>query len=487
MSRFLLPRRTRQIPPGWSRRQFLRSMFFSAGAVGSSSWLAACSSQLPAEVLQDLTPLIPVPPPAPGTPPATPAPTPRFANLGPLRAADANGVRTPAGFSTRVVAINNELPQRNGMSVSGPSSPATAVGTRPWHILNDGGAVIARPNGGWIYVSNSEIPGSGSAAQADPRLSVLGSQLETFTPGLGGVGTLVFDPDGTIVDSYSILTGTTFNCAGVITPWNTWLSCEEIPTGLVWECNPFAASAGIARPALGLFDHEAIAIDPVRKILWQTEDRRDGRFFRFVPSATDWPAGAARPALQAGKLQTMVVGGAGVAGAEDAPQPVTWKDTLNPAAAQDQNRDPATAVFNGGEGIWLFNDVVYFTTKNDNTIWAYDLLAETIEVIYRFDTVKGDEAANNILSGVDNLIITPQGDILVAEDGGDLQVVVLLPDGTQKPLLQIVGQDQSEVAGISFTPDGKRMYFTSDRGGRNGPAYGNGAGMLYELMLPDTI
>ncbi|WP_369812130.1 alkaline phosphatase PhoX [Mycobacterium tuberculosis] len=47
-------------------------------------------------------------------------------------------------------------------------------------------------------------------------------------------------------DSYRILRNTTFNCAGVVTPWKTWLSCEEIPTGLVWECDPFGIQA--ARP-----------------------------------------------------------------------------------------------------------------------------------------------------------------------------------------------------------------------------------------------
>lgn len=467
MSRLLLRRL-----PRYNRREFLRTLFFTAGAVGTSQWLAACGDSG-------------APGTNPGTepPPVPPVPQARFANLGPLREADANGVRTPEGFSTRVVAISNELPQAGGMSVSGPQQGG--VGSRPWHILNDGGAVVPRPNGGWIYVSNSEVPGFGNLSQFGSEFSPIGNGLDDFLPGLGGVGTLVFDPDGTIVDSYSVLTGTTFNCAGVATRWGTWLSCEEFSNGQVWECDPFTAGEGVAHPSLGFFDHEAITIDYDRKIVYQTEDRSDGRFYRWLPAAGDWPAGAARPALQAGTLQTMVVGGAGVAGALNAPQPVTWKDTLAPTEPQDQNRDDTTAVFDGGEGVWLHEGIVYFSTKNDERIWAYDTIDETIEVIYDLATAV---APNNILSGVDNLIVTPQGDILVAEDGGDMQVVIILPDGTLKPLLQIVDQDQSEIAGISFTPDGKRMYFTSDRGGRN-PAggYGLGTGMLYELMLPDTI
>lgn len=471
MSRLILPRRQRQVPVGWNRRQFLRSMFFSAGAVGSASWLAACDGRSPGSGV--------------GGSDVPPVASPRFAKLGPLRDADANGVRTPEGFSTRVVAVNSELPQANGMSATAPS--AGGVGTRPWHILNDGGGVIARPNGGWIYVSNSEIPGFGSLSQAGVQASMLGNVLEEFTPGLGGVGTLVFDPDGTIVDSYSILSNTTFNCAGCITPWGTWLSCEEFANGQVWECDPFKPGEGVALPALGFFDHEAIAVDVSKRMLYLTEDYTDSRFFRFVPDAGDWPANAARPALQSGKLQAMVVAG-GSETALNGPQPVTWKDVLNPGSPQNANRDPETAIFSGGEGVWLYNGVVYFSTKNDETIWAYDTLDETIEVIYRHDEALGPDAENNILTGVDNLIVTPQGDVLVAEDGGDLQVVVILPDGSQKALLQVVGQDQSEVAGIAFTPDGKRMYFTSDRGGRDGiGGYGHGAGMLYELLLPDSI
>ncbi|MCR3895715.1 hypothetical protein NUK31_22550, partial [Aeromonas caviae] len=112
----------------------------------------------------------------------------RFASLGPLRAEpDANGVRTPEGFSTRVVAIAGELPQAAGMSASGPRLTG-GVGSRPWHILNDGGGVIARPGGGWIYVSNSEVPGTGNLSQLGSQFSVLGNLLESLVPGLGGVG-----------------------------------------------------------------------------------------------------------------------------------------------------------------------------------------------------------------------------------------------------------------------------------------------------------
>ena len=139
---------------------------------------------------------------------------------------DANGVRLLPGFTSRVVARSGE--------------PPTPGGAYPWHPSPDGGAVFKVADRGWVYVSNSEIPNGG-----------------------GGVGALRFDADGAVVEAYPILRDTTLNCAGGATPWNTWLSCEEFPLGRVWECDPFGKQPAVARPALGVFAHEAAAVDPV--------------------------------------------------------------------------------------------------------------------------------------------------------------------------------------------------------------------------------
>lgn len=393
----------------------------------------------------------------------------RFRNIGPLGEPDANGVRTAAGFSTRVVAINSLPP---------------APGATPWHIFNDGGGVVPREDGGWIYCSNSEVPGVGTLGFQVPQLAPLTNPLEALVPGLGGASALVFGPDGTVEDSYRILNNTTFNCAGVVTPWKTWLSCEEIPTGLVWECDPFGIQAARPLPALGVFSHEAVAIDSERRVFYMTEDMPDGRFYRWVPTAGDWPEGAERANMNQGLLQILKVEG-DLADALKGPVRYSWVNAANPNAPQMENRLPDTAVFDGGEGVWYQNDRVFFTTKGDERLWMLNTTNQTIEVAYDLSTAK---APNNILSGVDNITMTPFGEVLVAEDGGDMQVVVVYPDGVLVPLLQIVGQDQSEIAGIAFSPDGKRMYFTSDRGGPNlQGGFGLGLGMLYELMIPDTL
>jgi secreted PhoX family phosphatase len=76
-----------------------------------------------------------------------------------------------------------------------------------------------------------------------------------------------------------------------------------------------------------------------------------------------------------------------------------------------------------------------------------------------------------ILTGVDNVTVSASGDVLVAEDGGDMQIVAILPSGEIKPLVQLVDYPDSEITGPAFDPSGTRLYFSSQRGPKGGTTF----------------
>ncbi len=342
---------------------------------------------------------------------------------GALGAPDANGIRLPAGFTSRVIA-------RSGQKVAGTSYT--------WHNAPDGGACYA-DGSGWIYVSNSEINPS------------------------GGASAVKFSATGTITSSYRVLSGTRQNCAGGRTPWNTWLSCEEVDRGYVYETDPWGVKAAVRRDAMGRFKHEAAAADPVREVVYLTEDVSDGCFYRFRP--TTWGD------LSSGTLEVLVAGSA-------TSGPVTWAKVPDPSGATaTRNQVSGAKRFNGGEGCHYADDTCWFTTKGDNRVWQYDAAAQSIELAYDDSLVTSGTAP---LTGVDNVTGSSSGDLFVAEDGGNMEICVITPSDVIAPFLRIDGQSGSEITGPAFSPDGTRLYFSSQRG-TSGSSSG---GITYEVRGP---
>lgn len=372
---------------GLSRRDLLRLGGAGGVVLASSGWLAAC--------------VAPPGPPVDPTSTTTTTTTPPFTGYGALGAADANGLRLPAGFTSRVVATTGE-----------------AVGSTSytWPADPDGGATFATEDGGWIYVANAE----------------------SFAPN-GGASMIRFGSDGTITHAQRILSGTNRNCAGGATPWGTWLSCEEFAGGRVWECDPTGANAAVVRPLLGTFSHEAVAVDPVGQALYLTEDVPDGALYRFRPTAY--------PDLATGTLEVLTESGGTLA----------WVAVPDPSASSTATRNQVadTKRFNGGEGICWFDDSVYFTTKGDNVVRRYTPSTNALVEVYR-------AGSGAVLTGVDNITTNQAGDLFVAEDGGDMQIV-MVRGTTVEAVAQVTGVSGSEMTGPAFSPDGSRLYFSSQR------------------------
>ena len=346
---------------------------------------------------------------------------------GPRRPPDANGVRLPKGFESRIVAVGDKV------------VPGTDY---RWHIASDGMATFPHRGGGFVLVSNSENL-------------------------VGGASALRIGPGGEVRDAYRILSGTTSNCSGGGTPWGTWLSCEEIEDGRVWECDPSGHKKGVAHPAMGIFKHEAAAVDPRERRVYMTEDLIDGGLYRYTPKR--WPD------LSAGLLEVAHVGSGGA---------VEWIEVPDPSASRDSTRRQVAGStrFKRGEGIWLEGHTLYVSTTADDRVHAYDTKRRRIRVVY-----DGLASASAPLLRVDQLTGSRAGVVFVCEDiaTDEIDIGLIEPNGSVSRFLSVTGPQHrgSELTGVVFDPTGTRMYFSSQRAFPKSDSL-PGPGAIYEVTGP---
>jgi secreted PhoX family phosphatase len=284
----------------------------------------------------------------------------------------------------------------------------------------------------------------------------------------------VVGPNRELIKDFNSLAGTIRNCAGGPTPWGSWISCEETfstsvnttsagTTQTIRHGYNFEVVAdensGLVTPVplieMGRFSHEAVAVDPNTGDVYETEDRGDSCFYKFVPNVRptkpgDLAKGGTLYALKIKGANNFAVntsnnpnlptpGAGGQVGRIPVGKPmaVEWVKVDNPDPSAESNgrgvrfqaQSKGAAIFFRGEGAWYANGLVYFiatqagppafdSAAGNGQVWVYNIARQEITLLIEA------EPSGELLDEPDNITVSPFGHLFLCEDGGGEQFVV---------------------------------------------------------------
>jgi len=341
---------------------------------------------------------------------------------------------------------------------------------------HDGMAAFKGSQGTTILVRNHELSPSSSTTVAAP-------ENKKYDPlARGGTTTLIVGANRELIKDYASLAGTYRNCAGGATPWGSWISCEEntstpdtnTPESLnnVSKLHGYnfevpSTATGLVDPmplvSMGRFNHEAIAVDPRTGIVYETEDRGDSLFYRFIPKQPGvLQAGGVLEALKIKNKPQAITKTCFSVGDRMEVEWVRIED-VNPVldTVRVEGFTKGAAQFTRGEGIAYSNGEVYFACTNGGAagkgqVWRY--------IPSRYPTDGGtielfvEPNDETVLENPDNVIVSPFGDVFLCEDGdGTDYVVGVNPRGELYQFARNPFND-SEFCGVCFSPDGQTMF-----------------------------